>query len=147
MRDGVLTAQMLRLQERMPAPISANHNIIASPSREASALIDAAVQLTKLEVNWDGQGGLPVTYSALSASLDVLIGAVQFGIATHVMPVGDGGLLVEWKRNERLLQIEWSADGTADCALLERNEILWDGPLPADRSSLFRNVAFGPSLV
>ena len=131
----------------MPAPISTNHNIIASPSREASALIDAAVQLTQLEVNWDGQGGLPVTNSALSASLDVLIGAIQFGIAAHVMPVGDGGLLVEWKWNDRLLQVEWSANGTADCALLERNEILWDGPLPSDKSSLFQSLAFGQSLV
>lgn len=106
----------------VPARTSTIHvvvtNTIPSPT---SALPDwvrptltAFVDIQNLTDNWNSYGGKVVNRDLINQSL-VVLGSLmqQDSPAPSVVPLGDGGLQIEWHRRQQDLEIVFSADESA----------------------------------
>jgi hypothetical protein len=137
MSTAVLSRSTIESNYRPIPTISTGRDFIASPSPELAALSRELAKLMALPTNWDRKGGVPVSHDAAFASLPVLQTGLDFGVIAHVMPLGDGSVLAEWQRDDRLLQIEWAADGSAEHNIAVDFELVSEGPLPSDVPGLF----------
>lgn len=137
MSTACLIRRTIEPSYRPTAPISTSRDFVTSPSPEFTALIREVAKLTNLPVNWDLEGGLPVSQDAALSSLPVLRLGAELGVIAHVMPLSDGALLAEWHYGDRLLQIEWSPAGAGEYDYAELHELRDEGPLPHDPRGLF----------
>ncbi len=75
--------------------------------------ISAIVGVQNLSENWDSYGGRKISRDLIKQSLSVLeliMGADS--PAPSVVPLGDGGLQLEWHRKQQDLEITFAADDT-----------------------------------
>jgi hypothetical protein len=92
------------------APMSANADI---------AQIEA---LANLEPDWDSYGAAAISPRAIALAKDLVvyaaIGAASLGIESHpyyIGPVPNGGVQVEWRRDDREIQVEVRPNQTFGC--------------------------------
>jgi hypothetical protein len=73
--------------------------------------ISAFVGIQKLRDNWNSYGGKPVNNDLIKQSLFVLGLIMQANSpAPSVVPIGDGGIQLEWHRRQQDLEIVFPAD-------------------------------------
>lgn len=74
--------------------------------------IAAFIGIQNLADNWDTYGGKAINRDLIGQSL-VIIGMVMQpdSPAPSVVPMGDGGLQIEWHRRQQDLEITFTADG------------------------------------
>lgn len=145
----VFTQELVRpaIREAAMGQVSLNRDIISSPSMALKAMIDEVLEFTRFEQNRDREDGVPVSMDAAKASLRTLSAAVSYGLTPLVMPLGDGGLIAEWKHGNRLLQIEWSETGSSEYNLANNGVVESEGSLPPAPGELFfRLVAAAPNI-
>jgi hypothetical protein len=94
---------------------------------------DRISELKNLDQNWDGNGGLPVTDSAIK-SIRVLLSRLDIEDmpTPHVAPIPDGGIGLHWRVGSRDLEIEADPSG----AVHYLHTIIGSEPLFGDASSL-----------
>jgi hypothetical protein len=73
--------------------------------------INAFVGIQNLTDNWNSYGGKAVNRDLINQSLVILGAVMQFDSpAPSVVPLGDGGLQIEWHRRQQDLEIAFTAD-------------------------------------
>lgn len=73
--------------------------------------IAAFVSITSLADNWDSYGGKTINRDLINQSLLVLGMVMQADSpAPSVVPIGNGGLQIEWHRRQQDLEIAFAAD-------------------------------------
>jgi hypothetical protein len=73
--------------------------------------ISAFVGIQSLTENWDSYGGREINRDLISQSLSVLgLIMAEASPAPSVVPLGDGGLQLEWHRKQQDLEIAFPAD-------------------------------------
>ena len=76
--------------------------------------------LVKLPTNWDSYGSPPPTPRAVDTVMDLLLTIDDWNLpAVLVVPVSGGGLQLEWRMEDRELQLEIAGDGTAQYLQVE----------------------------
>ncbi|MFY9855315.1 MAG: hypothetical protein WAK26_15700 [Terracidiphilus sp.] len=98
-----------------------------------------------LPENWDSYGGKKVNRDLISQSLSVL-GLIMdvASPAPSVVPLGDGGLQLEWHRNQQDLEITFPADESPQFFYLNRSTGVGQEGFASDVASLaqlIRNIA------
>jgi len=65
----------------------------------------------KLPENWDSYGGKRIGLNVIDQSLAILVQIMDAGSpAPSVVPLGDGGLQLEWHRNQQDLEVVFPGD-------------------------------------
>jgi hypothetical protein len=73
--------------------------------------ISAFVGIQNLSENWDSYGGKPINRDLIKQSLDTLVLIMKGDSpAPAVVPLGDGGIQIEWHRKLQDLEIVFPAD-------------------------------------
>jgi hypothetical protein len=73
--------------------------------------VSALVGIQSLSENWDSYGGKPISLDLINQSLFTLRQIMQADSpAPSVVPLGDGGIQVEWHRRQQDLEIVFAAD-------------------------------------
>ncbi|MGB8478385.1 MAG: hypothetical protein WCE63_06045 [Acidobacteriaceae bacterium] len=73
--------------------------------------ISAFVGIQKLSENWDSYGGKRINRDSINQSLRTLAMIMKTDSpAPSVVPLGDGGIQIEWHRRQQDLEIVFSAD-------------------------------------
>ena len=72
-------------------------------------------EVLELPENWDSYGSRPVTRVAGDRAMEILTRSdIEYFLAPRVVPVSGGGLQLEWKSNNRSLEIEILDDGSIE---------------------------------
>jgi hypothetical protein len=73
--------------------------------------ISAFIGIQTLEENWNSYGGKPINNDLIKQSLSILETIMQANSpAPSVVPLGDGGLQIEWHKRQQDLEIVLSSD-------------------------------------
>lgn len=73
--------------------------------------IEAFAKIQNLQDNWDSYGGKAVNPDTLQQSLAVLAQIMRTNSpAPSIVPLGDGGIQVEWHRKQQDLEIVFAVD-------------------------------------
>jgi hypothetical protein len=94
---------------------------VAEPVRipDMKPIYDRLVELARLDEDWDGNNGVPPSGLAV-AEASRLIGLVLQSLSQSVgrkaapyslMPIADGGLVIEWRVDSMSVHIDVSGDG------------------------------------
>jgi hypothetical protein len=78
------------------------------------ATLRKITELLQLAPNWDGYGASEVRQDVAAKALTALWNLLENDSpAPNVVPLGDGGIQVEWHRYGRSLELEFPASGAA----------------------------------
>lgn len=76
-----------------------------------SPTVNALVRVLALPENWDSYGGRKVNAAFVAQALEVLSRSMPRNLtAPSVVPLGDGGIQLEWHRRQQDLEITFSPD-------------------------------------
>jgi len=76
-----------------------------------SPTVNACVRILELPANWDSYGGKRIRAELVAGALLILIRSMPIDLtAPSVVPLGDGGVQLEWHRRQQDLEITFSAD-------------------------------------
>jgi hypothetical protein len=87
--------------------------------------------LATLTAGWDGSGAARIDRATINRALDAIEQLLPHnGPAPSVVPIPDSGLQIEWHRNHRDLEIEFSPTGTVEFYYFDENtEEEHEGPV------------------
>lgn len=75
--------------------------------------ISALDGIQSLPENWDSYGGKPINRDLILQSLDTLARIMKADSpAPSIVPIGDGGIQIEWHRKQQDLEIVFPVDDT-----------------------------------
>jgi hypothetical protein len=75
--------------------------------------ISAYSGIQNLNENWDSYGGKKINHDLIRSSLSILAQVMEDSSpAPAVVPLGDGGLQLEWHRKQQDLEVVFPADDT-----------------------------------
>lgn len=108
-------------------------NAAAPAASHAPAILrpafDRLTELAALEHDWDSYGGLPLSPEAMEMAQSFMIDVVdRFGRAGEravpysLMPIVDGGVQLEWRGQERDVELNIGPDRKISFLLVERRE-------------------------
>jgi hypothetical protein len=81
-----------------------------------SEILDTVCRYLRLPQGWDGYSGKPLRHETGMFALEVLNGMLGPSIPNpHIVPVGDGGVQIEWHENQ--FDIELYIAAPYDCEL------------------------------
>lgn len=84
--------------------------------------IAAFIEIQKLSENWDSYGGKPINQDLIKQSLSVLAQVMRANFpAPAVVPLGDGGIQIEWHRRQQDFEIAFLVDEAAQFYYRNRN--------------------------
>jgi hypothetical protein len=86
-----------------------------------------------LPENWDSYGGHPPKRQAADTAIRIIASIAQADPPRpRVVPLGTGGIQLEWKKGQRELEVECSPDGSVEALKVEGDE---EGELYLARTS------------
>lgn len=81
----------------------------------------AYATLTALEENWDSYGAKKIKFRAFEQAMSILFRAMPAGLpAPALVPLGDGGIQLEWHRRQQDFEITLPSDKPATFFYLNR---------------------------
>ena len=94
------------------------------------AQLDKLSRLAILQAGWNDGRGVALSVESLTVAAEL---AHEITLAAHlaadISPTEDGGLVMEWERGERGLQIEILPTGASEFALIRGAEIADEGTI------------------
>lgn len=120
-----------KLIESNPQGVEVFTNLAAWQTAAAKRL----AEFKSLAPNWDSYGGHVPTKAALLASEDFVFKVPSFADipAPRIVPLGSGGILFEWDRNQRELEVHFQEDGKVSYLKTEAERVGDSQPLPGNR--------------
>lgn len=106
---------------------------------ELEPLVNEMLELRKLPRNWNSYGGHPPTWIAIAAVAKLFQDVAWSGPIPRVVPMGSGGIHLEWGNDDESVEIEASADGHLS-ALIEAGSQFAEGAIEDLNDPLLADV-------
>lgn len=90
------------------------------PEPVMNALLSLESFMT-LAPNWDSYGGQPMSQAAVRPAVNLILLGNSWASYPRLVPLGDGGVGVRWKRGELALEIDVAGDGSIE-GILENGD-------------------------
>lgn len=96
-----------------------------------SRMLDRLAQLSELPDNWDGYGSPRIQLEVKETAADLIHLLHKIGMPVpHFAPVSGGGIQMEWRKNDREMELEILPDGDVAFLKVNGSEEMEEGVLP-----------------
>lgn len=94
------------------------------------ATIRGLLGLLSRRPNWDSYGSCPPSQNAVSIGVQLILSVeIESFVAAQVVPVGGGGVQLEWSFGSRGLEIEINSDGSIEFLRVESGRAVEEGQI------------------